>query len=166
MIRASRLDPALYEEVEADSGAFRQAVAVVVLSSIAAGIGVVQKAGASGILAGALSALISWLVWSYIIFIIGGRLLPEPQTSTDYGELLRTIGFASAPGLIRVLGVIPGFAGFIFLLASIWMVAAMVVGVRQALDYKSTLRAVAVCVAGWIVQAVILGIILYFAGRM
>ena len=39
MIRAAKLDSHLYEEVEADTGAMGQAMLVVVLSSIAAGIG-------------------------------------------------------------------------------------------------------------------------------
>jgi hypothetical protein len=47
---------------------------------------------------------------------------------------LRTIGFSSSPGLIRVLGLIPDLAGIVFFTASIWMLTAMVIAVRQALD--------------------------------
>jgi hypothetical protein len=83
-------------------------------------------------------------------------LLPEPQTNADYGQLLRTIGFASAPGVVRVLGIVPGLAPFLFLIGGIWMLVAMVVAVRQALDYQSTGRAVGVCLIGWLVQVVIL----------
>jgi hypothetical protein len=103
-----------------------------------------------------LAALVGWLVWAYLTYFIGTRLLPEPQTRADYGELLRTIGFASAPGVIRVFGIIPGLGPLIFLAASIWMLVAMVIAVRQALDFTSTPRAVGVCVIGWVVQAVIL----------
>ena len=81
-----------------------------------------------------------------------------PETKADYGELLRTIGFSSSPGLIRVLGIIPGLANFIFMIAGIWMLIAMVIAVRQALDYTSTMRAVGVCIIGWIIQAIVLGI--------
>ena len=105
---------------------------------------------------GTFAALIGWYVWAYLTYLIGTKLLPEPQTKADFGELLRTIGFASSPGLIRVLGIIPGLGGVVFLAASIWMLIAMVIAVRQALDYKSTLRAVGVCVIGWIIQALIL----------
>jgi len=158
IIRAAKIDVSLYEEVEADKGALSQAMVVVVLSSIAAGIGSIEQAWFSGILIGTITALISWFFWAYLTYLIGTRLLPEAQTKADYGELLRTIGFSSSPGLIRVLGIIPGLRWLIFLGASIWMLVAMVVAVRQALDYKSTFRAVGVCIIGWVIQALIFAV--------
>jgi hypothetical protein len=164
IIRAAKLDVNLYEEVEADKGALRQAMGVVVLSSIAAGLGSIGRVGFSGIFIGTITALISWYVWAYITYFIGTKLLPEPQTKADHGELLRTIGFSSSPGLIRILGIIPGLTGFVFLAASIWMLVAMVIAVRQALDYQSTLRAVVVCIIGWIIQALILALVFSIVG--
>ncbi len=155
IIRAARLDAALYEEVEADKSALPQAMGVVVLSSVAAGIGSTSKAGFLGMLIGVVAALVGWYIWAYLTYFIGTRLLPEPQTKADHGELLRTIGFSSSPGLIRVLGVIPGMQSIVFPIAAIWMLVAMVIAVRQALDYSSTLRAIGVCVIGWIVQIVL-----------
>ena len=155
IIRAAKLDVNLYEEVEADTTAMRQATGVVILSSIAAGIGAIAKGGLGGILMGTIAALISWYVWAFLTYFIGTRLLPESQTKADMGEMLRTIGFSTSPGLIRVLGIIPGLTGIVFLGASIWMLAAMVIAVRQALDYKSTLRAVGVCLIGWVIQMLI-----------
>ncbi len=165
IIRAAKLDVSLYEEVEADKGALGQAMGVVVLSSIAVGIGSIERVGFGGILIGTIAALIGWYIWAYLTYFIGTRLLPEPQTKADYGELLRTIGFSSSPGLIRVLGIIPGLAGIVFLVASIWMLVAMVIAVRQALDYQSTLRAVGVVAIGWIIQMLILALLFsIFAG--
>ncbi len=161
MIRAARLEPGLYEEVEADKGAMGQAMGVVVLSSLAAGIGTVTTQGASGILIGTIIALIGWYIWAFLTYLIGTKLLPEPQTHADHGELLRTIGFSSSPGLIRILGIIPFLRGIVFLAAGIWMLVAMVIAVRQALDYKSTLRAVGVCVIGWVIQILLL--LLFFS---
>lgn len=96
MIRAAKLDIALYERAEADQSMFGQAMLVVVISSVAAGIGS-MGAGITGILLGTVSALIGWYVWAYLTYLIGTKLLPEPQTKADMGELLRTIGFASSP---------------------------------------------------------------------
>ncbi len=155
IIRAAKLDVNLYEEVEADKSALGQAMGVVVLSSLAAGVGSLSMGGLGGILSGTIAALIGWYVWAYLTYFIGTRFLPEPQTEATHSELLRTIGFSSAPGLIRILGIIPGLAKIVFLIASIWMLVAMVIAVRQALDYKSTLQAVGVCVIGWIVQMLI-----------
>ena len=155
IIRAAKLDIRLYEEVEADKGAMGQAMGLVVLSAMAAGIGSIGKAGATGIVIGTIIALISWYIWAYITYFIGTRIFPEPQTKADHGELLRTIGFSSAPGLLRVLGIIPFLYGIIFFLTGIWMLIAMVIAVRQALDYSSTPRAIGVCIIGWIIQGIV-----------
>lgn len=152
IIRAAKLDISLYEEVEADKASFGQAMAVVALSALAAGIGNIGRAGFSGLLIGLIIALLGWYIWAYLTYIIGTKLLPEPQTKADYGELLRTIGFSASPGLIRILGIIPFLSGIIFFAASIWMLIAMVIAVKQALDYKSTWRAVGVCLIGWVIQ--------------
>ena len=164
IIRAAKLDVNLYEEVEADKGALGQAMGVVVLSSLAAGLGSIERMGFGGILVGTIAALIGWYIWAYLTYLIGTKLLPEPQTKADHGELLRTIGFSSSPGLIRVLGIIPGLAGIVFLVASIWMLVAMVIAVRQALDYQSTLRAVGVVAIGWIIQMLILALLFFIFG--
>jgi len=159
MVRAAKLDVNLYEEVEADKSAMSQAMGVVVLSSVAAGIGSIGQLGTKGVIIGAITALIAWYVWAYITYFIGAKILPEPQTKADHGELLRTIGFSSSPGLLRILAIIPGIGGIIFMITSVWMLVAMVIAVRQALDYKSTLRAVGVCMIGWVIQAIILTIL-------
>jgi hypothetical protein len=164
IIRAAKLDANLYEEVEADKEAMGQAVAVVVLSSVAAGIGTVARGGVMGIVVGTILALVSWYVWAYLTYLIGTKLLPEPQTRADVGELLRTIGFSSSPGLIRIIAVVPGLTAIVFSIASVWMLVAMVIAVRQALDYTSTLRAVGVCIIGWIIQAVIMVILFSLFG--
>lgn len=161
MLRAAKLDVNLYEEVEADEGALTQATLVVVLSSLAAGVGGIFSYGFMAIIIGTISALIGWYVWAFLTYYIGTKLLPEERTEADYGQLLRTLGFASAPGLIRVLGVIPGLLGIVNFIASVWMLVTMVIAVRQALDYTSTLRAVVVCVIGWIIQLLI--IMLFYA---
>ena len=162
MVRAAKLDAQLYEEVEADKGALGQAMAVVVLASVAGGVGSGRLGGLSGILIGTLGALIGWFVWAALTYFIGTKFLPEPTTRADVGELLRTTGFSSSPGLIRVLGLVPGITGIVFLVSGIWMLIAMVIAVRQALDYRSTFRAVGVCVIGWIVQVVILLLLVPF----
>ncbi len=165
IIRAAKLDINLYEEVEADKGAMGQAMGLVVLSAVAAGIGSIGKAGAAGIVIGTITALISWYIWAYITYFIGTRIFPEPQTKADHGELLRTIGFSSAPGLLRVLGIIPFLYGIIFFLTGIWMLIAMVIAVRQALDYKSTPRAIGVCIVGWIIQGIIFWLFFSIVGK-
>jgi len=153
IFRAAKLDISLYEEVEADQQAFGQALGVVLISSLAAGIGLTGQIGAGGILMGMVSALVGWIVWAYLTYWIGAKIFPEPQTQASPREMLRVIGFASSPGLIRIFGLIPGLTSLIFIAASVWSLVAMVIAVRQALDYQSTWRALGVCLVGWTIQA-------------
>ena len=152
VIGALALDVAIYEEVEGDRGATTQAFTVVLLSSLAAGIGARGFAdnSAANIAVISIISLLAWAAWALLTFEIGGRLMPEPQTRVDVGELLRTIGFASTPGMLRALGALPRATKPVFFITSVWMLLAMIVAVRQALDYRSTARAVAVCVLGWV----------------
>lgn len=164
MLRAAKLDINLYEEVEADKEAMGQAMGVVVLSSVAAGIGSIGTTGLMGLVLGTIVALVGWFIWAFLTYFIGTRLLPEPQTKADYGELLRTIGFSSSPGLLRILGIIPMLGGIVNFAVGIWMLVAMVIAVRQALDYKSTGRAVGVCLIGWVVQTAIFALFFWLFG--
>ena len=164
MIRAAKLDVNLYEEVEADKGAMGQAMGVVILSSVAAGIGTIGTTGIKGLVLGTIVALAGWFIWAFMTYYIGTRLLPEPQTKADFGELLRTIGFSSSPGVLRVLGIIPMLGNILNFIIGIWMLVAMVIAVRQALDYKSTWRAVGVCLIGWIVQIAIFALFFWLVG--
>jgi hypothetical protein len=164
LARAAALDRGLYEEVEADPSAGREAVAVVVLSSLAAGVGAGGAQGASlqNFVWFAALALVAWATWALLIVQIGGRLYPDPQTRTSFSELFRTIGFAATPGLVQVFGAMPQMTMPVFGLSAVWALAAMVVAVRQALDYESTARAVAVCALGWalaIATALTLGVL-------
>ena len=156
MIGAARLDPATYEEVEADTTAMGQAIGVVLLSSVAAGIGTIRVGGMGLVIGGLVLALIGWVVWALMTYVIGTKILPEPQTKSDLNEILRTTAFAQAPGILRVAGIIPFLGVLINFLIAVWMLVAMVVAVRQALDYTSTLRAVGVCIIGWLVYMLIL----------
>lgn len=155
VLRACKLDSELYEEVEADRDATMQAALVVVLSSAASGIGLAAGMGLFGVVVFSLAALLGWYIWAYLTYFIGTRLLPEEQTEADHGQLLRTLGFASAPGMLRIFGVVPGIGPLSFPISAVWMLFATVIAVRQALDYSSTLRAIGVCIIGWIIYAMI-----------
>lgn len=166
---ATALQSAVYEEVEHDPGALPQAVVVVLAASIAAGIGLggLSGRGLAGIPLQAAASLAAWVAWAMLTLQIGTRLLPERQTQADVGELLRTLGFAASPGLLGVLALLPGLAGPVFALTSIWMLLAMVVAVRQALDYSSIGRALAVClVAALLVVGMALLVGLLFQTRV
>ena len=159
VFRAIKIDPELYEEVEHDKSATFQAAAVVVLSSLAAGVGAIHL-GASNFILGPIISLASWYFWAFLIFIVGTKLFPDKQTKSDHGELLRTIGFSSAPGLIRIFGFTPELMTVTFVGSSFWMLACMVVAVKSALDYDSLWKAFGIVIVSWLVQAFFLFLII------
>jgi len=153
IIRACKLDVKLYEEVEADKSATYQAAGVVALSMIALGVGTFFTYGSFNVVIPILAALAGWFVTSLLIYFVGAKLFPEENTQSNLGELLRTIGFSYSPGLIRVFGFTQDLLVFTFYGSGIWSLIAMVIAVRQALDYKSTWRAVGVVVIVALFQA-------------
>jgi hypothetical protein len=152
MMGAARLDVKTYEEVEADQTALGQAMTVVVLSAVAAGIGSSMRMGVNGLILVAIISLVGWFIWALLTWLIGTKVLPEPTTHADIGQMLRTIGFSASPGVLQVLGIIPYLGVLISFVISVWMLVAMVIAVRQALDYSSTGRAVGVVFIGWLVN--------------
>ncbi len=170
MIRAAKLDVNLYEEVEADKTATRQALLVVLIYSICAGIGsglaMVWDEGVGrfflSLFVGLIIALVFWLLWSLITYLIGTTFFKGPKTKATYGELLRTIGFAATPGVLLIFVFIPFVGGVISFLVWIWMLVAMVIAVRQALDF-TTGRAIGTVLVGgvvYLVVALIIGMVL------
>ena len=157
--RAIKIDVELYEEVEKDKSATIQAGIVVVLSSLAAGVGALQM-GVSNFLMAPFMSLLSWYVWAYVIYFVGVKLFGDSKTKSNHGELLRTIGFSSAPGLIRVFGITPDLMTVTFIGSAFWMLACMVVAVKSALDYSSMWKAFGVVVIAWLFQAFFLFLIL------
>lgn len=164
MLGAARLDNATYEAVEHDTEAMPQAAGVVVLAALAAGIGASGQGGFGALIVGTVAALIGWVVWAGVIYVIGAKLMPEAGTEADMGQVMRTLAFAQAPGLIRVFGFIPVVGPLIHLVAAIWMIATMVVAVRQSLDYESTGRAIGVVLLGFVVYILVFGLLIAMTG--
>jgi hypothetical protein len=169
MIGAARLDVHTFEEVENDSTATSQALMVVVLVSIASAIGFVLASAIFGVggvgnlvsslIFGVIRGVAVWAVWALLTYILGTTLFKTPDTHADWSQLARTTGFAQAPGVFQVLVFIPAIGWLIALISSLWQLVAMVIAVRQALDYKDTLRAVGVVVVGFIIIFVLLAIL-------
>ena len=148
MIRAAKLDPQVYEEVEHDQSATSQALLVVVLGALAAGIGALYG-GIGGLLVGIVAALIGWAVYAWVAYWVGTTIFKGPHTEATWGQLLRTLGFASSPRVLLVLGIIPVVGLFVGLAVLVWTLVTTVIAIRQALDFD-TGRAIATAVVSWI----------------
>lgn len=159
MLGAAQLRVETFEEVEDDNSATLQAMFVVLLVALATGFGSYASGGARGFGAGVILAVAGWVVWAAVTYFIGTTILRTPQTEANWGQLARTLGFAQSPGVLRVFGFVPGVGPIIFGLASIWQLVAMVIAIRQALDYASTWRAIGVAVIGFIPYLVVMGLL-------
>jgi hypothetical protein len=168
VIGAAVLDKSVYEDVEADPLATLQAFTVVLLASTAAGIGAqgLGRSGIEGIATIGIAALIAWAAWAVLIFEIGVRLLPAPETRADVGQLLRTLGFSAAPGMLTVTAALPGVGLPAFAIAAAWMLVSMIVAVQQALDYSRPSRAIAVCLVAWLLALGLVVLLGWFFGAV
>jgi len=147
MIRASMFDAHTFEEVEADKSATKQALTVVLIVALLASLGHLISGSLVGLLLNFVACLAFWSIWAYMAYFIGTKLLPEETTDADWGELLRTTGFAWSPWTLNILTIV---APILFIPLLMWVFGLMVMAIRQALDYKSTLRAVAVSIISFI----------------
>lgn len=156
MIRAGRLDGDLYDEVQDDPLATRQALLVIGLSSIASGVGTVGEGGPAWIILGTIASLFSWTLWAMISWVLGTIASRSSVKSIRLVVVLRTLGFSACPGMLRILGIIPFLYGFAHFVAQAWMLLAMVVAIRQILPLNSTGAAVGLALIGWVIQVLIL----------
>ena len=160
MLGALRLDVATYEEVEADKKATGEAGFIVVASALVAAAGYALRLGGTvnDGLFGAFAELLGWALFALCAYIVGGKLVPGPNTKTSWGEIARTLGYAHTPRFLLILLAIPGIFGLVRFVVSLWILAATVVALRSALDC-GTVRAVIVAVLASIVQLIVVGLI-------
>jgi len=150
MVGAAFLNVDTYEDVEHDEEATGQAAAVVAMVAVASAIGGLGT-GAPGALRGAVASLVGWAVWAGITYLVGTKLFGGTAT---WGELLRTLGFANAPGLLMVLGIIPFLGVPIVAVVALWVLVASFIGTRQALDFGNA-KTFATVLVGWVCYAVL-----------
>ena len=164
LYKAIMLDVEFYEAVEADKSLTRQAMITVALVAIVEGFVLAGITTPIVLAQGVLGSILRWVVWAFFIAFVGTRILPEPETDSNTGELLRTLGFAYAPGLLLIFQYVPLINNLpIVSIVYILQLAAMTVAVRQALDFSSTVRAVGVCIVAFIVMIITLGLLIFFS---
>ncbi len=152
-IGAARLDPRAYEDVERDEAATGTALAIVVLVAIASGIGNLGSDGVVGLLIGVVFGVIGFVLYAGIAYLVGAKLFATSETRATWGQLIRTLGFAQAPGILYVLGILPAVGGLIRFVVGVWILVASIIAIRQACDF-STGRAVLTAVVAWIIYLI------------
>jgi len=159
VVGAMSLKASTFQEIEHDPTAMGQAVGVIVLAAVSSGLGNVFWGGFTGIITGVVSSLIGFAVWAGVVWLVGTKVMPDPATKADFPETFRTIGFSAAPGILGIVTVIPILGWLIMFAIWIWQIAAMVIAVREVLDYTDTIKAVIVVVIGWIAYMIVAALI-------
>ena len=167
VVGALKLDANTFEDIERDPTAMGQAVGIIALAALASNLGQIWRLGFGVMLIGVCSSLVGYVIWSVVVWLAGTKLMPDPATKADFPETFRTIAFAAAPGLIGVVTIVPFLGWLLMLLLTpiiwLWSMAAMVVAVRQVLDYSETFKAVIVVLIGFVVFLVFWGTIWFLS---
>ena len=167
MLGAALLNPDTFEDVEHDRGATIQAALVVILVSLAFGIGGFLNGDGDflrGVVFGVIRGVLLWTVWALTAMLIGTTFLKTAATHADWGQVARGTGFAQTPGLLSILVFVPIAGIIIWCGALVWQLVAMTISFRQTLDYESTWRAFFVTLLSLIPALVIFGIIVWIVG--
>ncbi len=167
MIRAARLEADFYEMVEADASYTREALIVVLVASLASGIGAgIRYGGVLPVLTDVVSGLVAWVVWSAVTLWIGTTVTRGPETRSDMGEMLRCLGYSYSPRVLAFFAFLPAVGGWVTGISIVWQLVAGIVAIRQALDF-GTGRAVITVILGWFVMMLVTVVIglLFGIGR-
>jgi hypothetical protein len=160
MVGAMQGDVKTFTEIEADPTAIGQAVTVIAVAGVASLIGNIFRVGLMGGIMSMVMALLAYALWTFLIVVIGTKVMPEPATKADFNEGFRVIGFTASPGVFNVLAIIPFLGPLISFVISIWMLVIAVIAVREVLDYSNTGRAIIVCLIAFFIYWVVVALVL------
>ena len=162
MLGAATLNPDTFEDVEHDRGATIQAALIVIIVSIASVVGGFLAGDGDilrGLIFGVVRGVVSWAVWAGVAMLVGTTILKTPATHADWGQVSRGTGFAQTPGILSVLFFIPIAGPILWFAVFLWQWAAMIISLRQTLDYDSTWRAFFVVLIAFIPVAIVNAVI-------
>lgn len=161
IVGALKLDANTFEDIERDPTAMGQAAGVIALAALAGSLGNIWRFGFGTMVLAMLASLIGYALWAVVVWLVGTKVMPDPATKADFPETFRVIAFAAAPGFLNVISIIPllGWLLMILVLPIVWLwsMAAMVVAVRQVLDYTETFKAVIVVIIGFVAYLIFWG---------
>jgi len=169
MVRAARLDPNLYSEVVRDWYANGQAfiVVLIVFACTLIGMGpsawltLLSPVGWPMLIQMTVMSICNWLFWVFIAQLVGLRW----GSRADFEQLMRPVGFAHAPGVLRVLTLVPSLAVPVGLIVFLWTACARILAVREAMQFPLG-KAVAMVLLTTLVIMVIDAAIGYVSGRV
>ena len=153
--RSIRLDNSLYKDPKTFGDASLYYAGLIIILDGIAGAFAVSSIYKTNIFLTGVTAVLSWLVWAILIFVIGIKIFPDPGTESNFKKVLVTVGLAHAPGLLRFFAVIPDLVIPIVFFTQFWIFAALVIGIREVLNFKSNFKSFGVVLIAFLIIAFI-----------
>jgi hypothetical protein len=140
IFRSLKLDKSLYTESRyfGEAGIYFAGLIMIlegVAGAVAANTFVKTSIGLSG-----LTAILTWLIWATLIYVIGVKLFPDKKLKVSFKKILIGIGYAHSPGLLRFFAVQPEFVIPIIFLTQFWIFGSMIICTKHILNLKSNLK--------------------------
>lgn len=154
MLRAIKLDRHLFEEIVSDPSIQGQSIWAVAIYAMATGFGTFSMIGGTAVNIGLLSAMIAWYVWAFSLFYFGTRFLGGRTTSVDRKTIMRVTAFACAPGIFRLLGIIPKTTTIVFIVTSLWILIAAVIGLKAVFSESHSSKLAALTIVTWVAATI------------
>ena len=108
-----------------------------------------------------LTAILTWLIWAILIYVIGVKLFPDKQTKIPFKKVLTAVGFAHAPGLLRFFAVTPDLMIPIIFLTQFWIFAGLIISTRHVLNLKSNIKSFGIVFLSFLIIAFLSICLLY-----
>jgi hypothetical protein len=161
--RAVTFDRTFYQEAATQERYQKQALTVVVVVALLAGIGsflggiiTLNFLGAIvGLALGVLLAIVGYYIWAYVVQFVGKQFFQGQATAP---QLLRTLGYAYAPQALGVLGFIPCIGWAISLAGALWSLGCGYFAVRETEQFSDG-KAILTVLIGWVIVMVVVAVI-------
>ena len=153
VVRSLKLDKSLYSDNRYfGEAAIYFAGLIMILDGIAGAVAantiVKTSIGISG-----LTAILTWLIWTIFIYVIGVKLFPDKNTKVSFKKILIGVGYAHSPGLIRFFAVTPELVIPIIFLTQFWIFASLILSTKHILNLKSNFKSFGVVFLSFLIIA-------------
>ena len=102
-----------------------------------------------------LTAILTWFIWSILIFVLGVKIFPDKQTKVSFKKVLTAVGFAHAPGLLRFFAITPDLMIPIIFFTQFWIFASLIISTKHILNLKSNLKSFGIIFLSFLILAIL-----------
>jgi len=138
--KSLKLDKSLYRDPKNFGEASIYFAGIIMILDGVAGAVAANTIVKTAVAMSGLTAILTWFVWSILIYVLGVKIFPDKQTKASFKKVLTAVGFAHAPGLLRFFAVTPDLMITIIFLTQFWIFAGLIISTKQILNLKSSFK--------------------------